>query len=70
MADSEDRANELVTTGNDIESETKVLALVVREIATVALEPEDVELCCNNINIFIYKQISICFVRIKFLIPT
>ena len=41
MVEKEDRADVLLITGRDVASDTIVLVFVVKEIATLALEPAD-----------------------------
>lgn len=41
MVEKEDRADVLLITGRDVASDTIVFVLVVKEIATLVLEPAD-----------------------------
>lgn len=49
MVEREDRADVLLITGSDVASDTTVLALFAKEIATLALEPE--EFCKKNVKL-------------------
>jgi len=50
LVEKEDRADVLLITGRDVASDTIVLVFVVKEIATLALEPVDAEFYLKKIN--------------------
>ena len=50
MVEKEDRADVLLITGRDVASDTIVLVFVVKEIATLALEPADAKFYTKKIN--------------------